>query len=249
MSVKLVTSLSPKRLERQRECLDSWRKYDVEILAIQGEPELEHIQSLFPDVRMIGTGSVSRTWSKKTNPNIIEFIRQSEFSDIVIINSDIKLCYPEGVFEKMWGSGPSDRIDCAIRYNLGEKKKFEKCGIDVFRLPQGTHEKFLDIRSFFFIGLPGWDYWLPYTACAMKGMKLATHFHISVEHEEHGDRWNSDDTKKSVALLRRSCRTGVNTVRRWVKSQTRRLGWHSGNLVAMSKKRLDIVRRLGHPVV
>lgn len=249
MAIKLVTSLSPKRIERQQECLESWRKYDVEILAIQGEPEIEKIQSLFPDVNMISTGNVSRTWSKTTNPNMIELIKQTEHSDIVLINSDIKLNYPDGVFEKVWGAGPPDRVDCAIRYNIGTKKRFEKCGIDVFKLPQGTIERLAGIKSFFFIGLPGWDYWLPYSICAMRGMKLATHFHISVEHEDHQDRWHSDDTKKSYALMQRSCKKPVNTIRRWVKSQTRRLGWTNNNLVGMSKKRLDIVRRLGHPIV
>lgn len=244
-----MTSLSPKRIERQQECLDSWRKYDVEILAIQGEEELPEISSIFPDVNMIGTSNVSRTWSKKNNPNIIEFINQTADSGVVLINSDIKLNYEKDVFEKIWGPGPEDRIDCAIRYNIGEVNRFEKSGIDVFKLPKGTCEKFANTQCFFFIGLPGWDYWLPYFACNMKGMKLFTHFHLSVEHEDHTDRWKPEETKKSRVLWQRSCKASSRSIIHWVKAQTRRRGWTNDNLVAMSKKRLDIIRRLGHPIV
>ena len=56
--MKIVTSLSPRRVDRQKKCLESWKQLGVPIVAVQSNEEAEDIAGIYDNVSVVGTDLV-----------------------------------------------------------------------------------------------------------------------------------------------------------------------------------------------
>lgn len=214
----------------------------MEIVAVQGLHEYEYIKSLYPEVNVVTTTDVSFEWSKKNNPSILDMIKLSEESDIILINSDIELKYSSvDIFNAVWVNQSSDNIYCGIRYDVDtetNQNSFNAYGIDVYRLPKGLYDLIKEDNLNFYVGLPGWDYWLIYKSCYLKRIPLKTYFHTSVEHLCHEDRWNKDDYEKAKALLQEKLKLSSYDVATSVQRVTQRFSWTNQNKFEKTKHKL-----------
>lgn len=186
--MKITTSFNPNsRVERQQECLDSWAKYDLPVVAIQYESE-KKAEETFKHPNL--TYEYTTAFSEKFNchfPPITSLIKPP----CLIINSDIHLTFAK---EELKSYITSRQPIVGIRQELGNAKpNLNKYGIDFFYIPE-----FSPTESEFVIGKPGWDYWL-----VMELHRRGTFrtLHHGIIHAEHSDRWCREDLDTGRAIL------------------------------------------------
>ena len=187
--MKFLTSLHPKRIERQQYCIDSWLKHGDEVIAVQSPKELPIIEKLFHNVTFV-TGEVSCSFSKPT-PKITEIIKYAEEPSL-LINSDISI-KDENL--NAWGYEPNV-LKLGIRHdyfpnNSGKKFK-QKYGIDAFLIYPEMRALLPDLD--FCIGCPGWDFWLPYHLWFKHKYEIKTPTCWFL-HELHPLGWTEEDQK------------------------------------------------------
>ena len=157
---RIVTSLSTKNIERQTYCLTTWQRYGLPITAVQTTGESTLLQEKFPWVEYIETDLVGDKFGKSYLPRTIELVRQAKTETILIINSDISI---EDTKEEFFTNWDIPGLGCGIRLNHrrygSTRVKRNPFGIDAFKI----EPEMADIKDLgFCIGMPGWDYWLPY---------------------------------------------------------------------------------------
>ena len=156
---RIVTSLSSKNIARQTYCLNTWKRYGLPIVAVQTEGESALLQEHFPGVEFIETPLGGDYFDKPHLPRISELINLSVDSPILLINSDISIEDTQREFINNW---KQEGLVCGIRLNHrrpdSTRVKRNPFGIDAFKIPQGT----IVADYGFCIGMPGWDYFLPY---------------------------------------------------------------------------------------
>ena len=159
LPTRIVTSLSSKNIARQTYCLSTWQRYDLPITAVQTEGESPLLQEHFPWVEFIETPFGGDYFSKPHLPRISEMINLAEDEPILLINSDISIEDTKEEFINNWSNAG---LICGIRLNHRQygstRVKRNPFGIDAFKIPAGTLVPDLD----FCVGMPGWDYFLPY---------------------------------------------------------------------------------------
>jgi len=229
-----VTSCGPKNIDRTQKCIDSWKKYGAEIYAVQLEEEAENIKKVYYDVNVISTAHRgSSIWSKKT-PNILELIKLTEYSDVIIINSDIEITYSLEDFYKETSLPNEKAFLCGIRYNKNKTPMtissrpswWEPFGIDLFKIPKGSLDFFKDFNKIpFAIGMPGWDFWLPYFLYSkgfeFKNIKMTT----NLSHEYHSKSWDEEDLILTNILFKRVLNISIKEITEWIQEMTGRKGW------------------------
>jgi hypothetical protein len=228
-----VTSCSPKNIDRTQECINSWKKYGSEIYAVQLEEEAENIKKTYHGVNVISTPNTgSLIWSKKT-PNILELINLTKYSDAIIINSDIEITYSLEDFDREVSLPSEKTFLCGIRYNKNSSTSillrpswWEPYGIDLFRIPKASLDLFKDLNEIpFAIGMPGWDFWLPYflylKGLELKNIKMTT----NLSHEYHSKSWDKEDLILTNILFKRFLNIGIKEVTKWIQKMTGREGW------------------------
>lgn len=155
-------------------CIESWRKYTDEIVAIRtvDEPILD-----IPNVRFVTTDKISKDFDSKT-PRIISLIEECPG---IIINSDIEIV--SSGFEELFYVDIPNTLICGVRHDDGVPNVH---GIDVFKITQQLKEIYQD--SVFGIGQPGWDHHLILWA-RNKGVKILARLHGIFHHEVHTLNW------------------------------------------------------------
>jgi hypothetical protein len=176
--MKFVTSISPNRLEHQIACINTWKDYATEIVAVRtpDEPILE-----VPSVRFVTTDKLSTEFNSKC-PRIYSLIEECPG---IIINSDISIVSP--MFLEKFAVERHKVLDCGIRY---DDNKLNKYGIDVFKITDELKAIYKDTP--FGVGQPGWDYYFVIEA-HRNGFFINAHkspmiFHHQV-HELNWTRW------------------------------------------------------------
>ena len=166
--MKIVTSFSSKNIERQLYCVNTWRRYDLPIVGVQTEGESDLLKEHFPFVTFVETSLGGDAFNKPHLPRITELIKQANDDSILIINSDISIEDTKQEFIDNW---EGDGLICGIRLNHRKyginRVKRNPFGIDAFKVPMGT-----EVPDYgFAIGVPGWDYFLPYEL-NLRGMTI-----------------------------------------------------------------------------
>ena len=86
--MKFLTSISPRRIERQQYCMATWLQYG-EITAVQTAGEIPLLQPQFPNVQFVATEKTGAlTFGYPSRVNISAMIDQGPG---LLINSDIKI--------------------------------------------------------------------------------------------------------------------------------------------------------------
>lgn len=141
-NVPIVSSVSPKKIERQTACIQSWLDSGFHVILIQSAREIERCKELF---------SLPVEWRTcdTPRPQILEMLHAG-----AIVNSDCE----------MRGEGPDFGGDPVglLRWNYEEGKpcREEEWGIDCWYLPKDALRVIPDDFPFM-IGKPFWDYGVP----------------------------------------------------------------------------------------
>jgi len=48
--MRIVTSIAPHRIERQKCCVDTWQRHTKDIISINTQSEIDQIQPHFPNI-------------------------------------------------------------------------------------------------------------------------------------------------------------------------------------------------------
>lgn len=154
----LVTSLSPKNSEYQKNAVLSWNgKYDI--YSINHISEIEALKKEYPLIRFIEAKSTGHhLFARHLVPinEMLGFAIESN-DDVLIINSDIILS--EKIEFNFDGIGIGTRTDFDNTPNIGE---LFKNGFDFFVIPKKYQKTFP--HSIHCMGACWWDYWVPYIA-------------------------------------------------------------------------------------
>lgn len=187
--MKFITSLHHKRVDRQKYCIDSWRKHGNNIIAVQAEHEIPILKPLFDNVQF-EVGSVSYAFSKPT-PKITELIKYADEPSL-LINSDISI--KDDNLNK-WNY-EKKVLKLGIRHDYfpnNKTQKFrQKYGIDAFLICPEMQKLLPDLD--FCIGCPGWDFWLPYHLWAFHDYSIVVP-DCWMLHELHPLGWTDQDQK------------------------------------------------------
>jgi hypothetical protein len=198
--MKIVTSISPNRIERQRHCIDSWKKYGYEIIAIQPPSQVDSARSNFPDITVLESTNTGTSIDKPNHVQIHEHIKLSiEYNDIVLlINSDIEMIYSMKEF-RYWEVRDTNIFKIGIRWNQ-TKYTATLCsvGIDVFQITPTIANSLPNLG--FVIGCPHWDYWIVYHLWKL-GYDISVIDTMRLLHEVHEDRWSDTDYLNTEKLF------------------------------------------------
>jgi hypothetical protein len=173
MITKFVTSLSLNRQPRQHKCLASWHRLGLPIHAIATENQVEQLQSIFAEVDEWSVRPEQpNPWDRPYLVRITDHIQIARESPILLINSDIEIRDTQQEFDEQWHKPDADTLICGVRWEhkpKSVKKELNPYGIDAFRITPAMvkHFDFISDHSAdeheYVIGVPGWDYWLPWT--------------------------------------------------------------------------------------
>lgn len=188
--MRLITSLSPKNLDRQDQCITTWEKYATEIIAVQPEEEIEQLSIHYSNITFVATDKKSDIFESNA-PRIYSLIEQCPG---VIINADIEIA-DDSVLKQMDREN-DDILDCAVRfdYTPGVGYRMHRYGIDVFRISNKLKDIYQDLP--FGIGQPGWDYYLLLEA-HRTGFRINCSKERTYLHLEHPVNWQ--DWKLTIA--------------------------------------------------
>jgi hypothetical protein len=172
-----VTSLSPnpERAERQALCMQSWRNIGLEVITVDTESK--------PRIKaMTDAGAATGL-------------------PFLLINSDIEIYGDHTAIDEALAL--PDRLSIGIRYNHDagsnrRRSQREGAGLDCFLLTPEMAETIPDLP--FMIGMPVWDYWLPYHF-----RRLGYAFHWIGEplffHATHEIQWSREDWVRGSSWL------------------------------------------------
>lgn len=154
-----VTSLSPRRLERQTTALDSWKRFGLIVVSVNTPDEIELMQAQYPQVdRWVANekaGCPTQPISRLANVTI------DSDMPVLLINSDIEI---HGYQSALVRRVRERRAIVGIRHNYTRHiydSKREQWGLDAFLVYPELAKTFPE-RTPFAIGKPMWDYWLPW---------------------------------------------------------------------------------------
>lgn len=224
--MKIVTSFSPHRIPRQQACLDSWRKLGLEVIGVQTEGEVAKLDDYFDDVSFVEVPRYSKPcpWDKPYLPRMSEIMKQADDDAILILNSDIMIDgSPEAILRE-WSETDPDVLVLGIRrdHRRGRTQAIlNPYGIDAFRL---TAHLVADLETDleFAIGVPGWDYWIPWKLWQEgKNIRVAN---CHLLHEMHDLGYPREAIRTAYELLEREYRMPHTVFTHFIQWSTNRAG-------------------------
>jgi hypothetical protein len=217
-----VTSLSPHRIERQQYCIETWRKQCLPIVAVQSVGESENLRNHFEGIEFIEVEPKENVYGKPHLPRIFDMIRLTGF-DCIFLNSDISIKDTGPQFRGQWIRRSDSELIIGIRkdyLHVGGKKTLTPYGIDAFRISPSMQNAIQD--EGFVIGMPGWDYWLPwrinragFSICVAKSSLL---------HPLHEMGWNQEQCNSGRELLAKTLGANPDLLTEFIQRSTGRWG-------------------------
>lgn len=196
----ICTSISPKRTERQQQCINSWLDLGNKVIAVQSEGEASTLQQNYPGVVFVETNQIGDMFRRPHLVRIRAILDQAKIDPILILNSDIEIRSTAEEFDRLWEVPRSKTLKIGIRWDEypDGTKKLLKYGIDAFLITPEISKDLNDIGMA--IGCPAWDYWIP-IHLQRKGYQIQTSKSQSLVHTVHNQNWNRQDFNTGVQLL------------------------------------------------
>ena len=185
--VVAVTSLAPNRLDRQTECLNSWKRFGLSTIAIQSGHECDEIRATYPQL-----ANVLPTYSGDPIPTIAEMVKiGTQHADrVLLINADVEIHGQQRILRDAIANGAV----IGVRHNYARywwQSSREQWGIDAFSFDVASANQLPDLP--FQIGKPWWDYWLlDYFRTNRNSWIVEPLFF----HRDHGTTWTDSDWEK-----------------------------------------------------
>jgi len=224
ISVKFVTSISPRRIDRQKRCIASWLALGFPVVAVQSPGEDKFLKPQFPGVEFVDTQLVGDLFQNYEIARIKPMIDQAVDEEVLILNSDIDIVSDPDVFRKNWTNPDNRELRVGIRWNrnprTGELKMF-KNGVDAFLITPDMAKVIPDIGLA--IGKPAWDYFIPWHLVKNEGYKMTVHKDTpTFIHEEHPQNWSVDDYHRGLKLFETRYGIDRRTLHRFIQASTGR---------------------------
>jgi hypothetical protein len=224
--MKIVTSFSPHRIARQQDCLASWRSIGLEVIGVQTEGEVASLYEHFRDVSFVEVPRFAGLcpWSKPYLPRLSEIMKQADDDAILILNSDIMIAGSPELILQEWSEEDPDVLVVGIRrdHRRGRTQAIlNPYGIDAFRL---TADLVADLETDleFAIGVPGWDYWIPWKLWQEgKNIRVAN---CHLMHEMHDLGYPREAIRTAYELLEREYRMPHTVFTYFIQWATNRTG-------------------------
>lgn len=195
--MKFLTSLSPKRIERQQLCLDTWKQFG-EITAVQTEHDRAILEPQFPGVNFVTTDLTGAgAYGLPNRPRIKAIVDQGPG---LLINSDIKITSTEEEFKEDW-TPKSKQFNVGVRWDFdGPKtpKTINKCGVDAFLITEEVMRLLPDVG--FLIGVPMWDYWIIWHMMTER-FRIQSKVSQGLLHLKHEINWTNEDMERGKAIM------------------------------------------------
>lgn len=196
--MRFITAFGRNRIERQKYCLQSWRKHATEIVAVQTAEDIELLSPHFPGVRFVETDLTgAELYGLSNRVRIKALVDQGPG---LLINSDIKVASSVAEFKEDWMFIPKT-FSVGVRYDFdgpGQPKKMNKYGIDAFLISEDVMRLLPDIG--FVIGVSVWDYWIVWHMMT-KGFSTRAKITPGLLHLKHSVNWSAKDTSIGLGLM------------------------------------------------
>lgn len=210
-----VTSLSQKpfHLPRQSVCLDTWKAFGLEIVAVNSTEEITQLRSLYPQVDHwhVCEGKTT-TFEANNTPRITALTDVAITRDqpILLLNSDIEI---HGAQSRLLDALAPGCLTIGIRHNYQTNwwaGGRERAGLDAFYIEPDFARSLprLDMG----VGKPAWDYWLPLHAIR-SGVPTRWIGYGLFFHQSHRVLWSRKDYHAGCAELRFAYGPKANGVR------------------------------------
>lgn len=226
--MKFLTSIGPSRIPRQQLCIRSWQKYGGSVTAVQSAGESAKLRRYFPRVEFVETDLVGDVFDRPFAPRIAAFFPHVT-EPAILINSDIQVNAQSAQwFNGLWSPEP-DVLKVGIRWDHSRSKLRwvpQRWGIDAFLLTPEFASRIPDIGMT--IGVPCWDYWLPWHCVMNLGMTVQSTFNRSFKmlmHETHQMGWGRDLHKRAMDIFEPIAKLAGWEMDKMVQEWTGRTGW------------------------
>jgi GT2 family glycosyltransferase len=174
--ITVATSIAPRGIEKQQRAVASWQAQGLRVLSLNTPEEIEALRVHFPQVEFIRVARDGRALAGKPYvylDDVLAALEGCAESDVVgIINSDIVLRAQDG-FPAWLARQAHTGLVYASRVDIAAAEDADGCvyqrGFDGFFFPRAQIGRLPP--SDFMIGVPWWDYWLPF-ACLRAGLTL-----------------------------------------------------------------------------
>lgn len=220
--MRIITSFSPKRIDHQRFCMQSWLDRGCTVIAVQTESEANAVASTFPEVQVVATDKVADAFRKPTHVRISALLDQCRNEPGLILNSDIHLLSTRDQMQRDWSvDGRFFRI--GIRWEQHPKTgmaRLLKYGIDAFLITPDIAEQAPDIGMA--LGVPVWDYWLPYHVVHKMGKRLVTKKTDGLRHMAHVQNWHNSESDIGFSIMRDHYGVSQRGLTQWIQKATGR---------------------------
>jgi len=206
----IATSIAPKRLDEQKEAIESWRKIGFDVVSINCPDEIQRLREFFPKVRFVQARRNARELLGKPLIYFDEFLKffQRSGSEICgIVNSDIHLVADQGIVPFIKTHAQNSLIyGSRTEVDSLDLLEGEVCqtGFDFFFFDKSLISCFPE--SEFCIGMPWWDYWVPLIP-AVEGFQTKRLVSPFAYHIRHTCEWEKEKwlllAKRFFGYLRR----------------------------------------------
>lgn len=220
--MRIITSFSPNRIERQRTCLQSWLNRGCEVIAIQTHGEIEDISKSFPNVKFFGTDLTETEFGGSNRVRISALLNQCVHQPGLILNSDIHMISSREKLNKDWEID-EDSFKIGVRWEqlpwTGEVR-LQKHGIDAFLITPEIANNTPDIGMS--IGAPVWDYWMPFHVVSQLGKKLITNKSDNLRHVVHQQNWDNSESIVGFRIMQEYYGISTRNLNNWILEHTGR---------------------------
>ena len=221
--MKIVTSLSPRRVDRQKKCIASWRNLDIEVIAVQSVGEVDEISGIYGDVPIIGTDLVGDRFNMPRCVRIKAMTNLAVDESVLILNSDIEIRSDKDVFLKRWEDGEDGELKVGIRWDQMPRSRTArmfKWGIDAFLITPKIAADLPDIGMT--LGAPAWDYWIPYHLVTKQQYRVTTYKDFSLVHETHNRQWSDASYQAGLKIMEEEYGIGRDALSSFILDVTER---------------------------
>lgn len=201
--MRVITTFSPRRIDRQSWCVHTWEKMGCHVVGVQPEHQIESFRILFPSVEFISTKKTADAFSKPDFVRVHALLDQCLEQPGLIVNSDIEFTGDAEMFAGDWKIPEGNVIKCGVRFDLhprSTKPRMFKWGIDAFLVTPEIAKELPDIGMS--VGIPCWDYWIP-MHFHLSGWSVLTKKTPGLQHEVHRQNWSKAQSDAGYQILLR----------------------------------------------
>lgn len=229
---RIVTSLGPSRIERQQFCMKAWIGAGFEVTAVQSPGEAAVLSPYFAGVQFVETDKVADKFGRPTFVRISGMLEQAKSQNILIVNSDLELTGIMDDFRRDWLAPEAKILKCGVRWDYNEIRNRHrsrirspmatmfKWGIDAFLITPQIAADLPDIGLA--IGMPAWDYWIPWHLIRACGYSLVTNKRQQLLHQSHARAWTHADYMMGLSIMNEVYGCGRQQLADFIQIQTGR---------------------------